>query len=122
MKLHNYLSMTIALIFLITTAFKCYVPESKNAHNLPADIVEKIRLDFPDLEQRNFVEQELIKLFKRRLNVGSDQLSRSILFLAKGDIVKFKELLDFDDPRDVLMEAEKQNGNPGHFFKEPFNF
>jgi len=57
------------------------------------------------------------------LNVGPEQLSRSILILSDGDIEEVKEIIAknfYGDPRDVIMMAEAELDNPGHYGNIPF--
>ena len=52
-----------------------------------------------------------------------DQICRSIVFLADGDLQKIKnEILPMvnDDPREVLEWAEMKAGGPQHYFNIPF--
>lgn len=87
----------------------------------PIDIERKIKIDFKSQEI------EIVKaLLKRKieigLNVGNDQFARSVIFLADKNLEKLKKILtEFDDPRDVVSEAELKSGALEHWFAIPFD-
>jgi hypothetical protein len=90
-------------------------------NNFDNDIIEKVKMDF----NSNEIE-DVYKLLKDSLssglNVGEGQFIRSVLFLSKGNIEQLKIILqNFDDPRDIVGEAEVESGNLGHWFAIPFN-
>jgi hypothetical protein len=90
---------------------------------LPADIEAKINLLFIDLKERETVKQLMSDLWSKPLNVGPDQLTRSILILSEGRISEVEKIFHsnfYDDPRDVIMMAEQKSGNPGHYFVDRF--
>ena len=90
---------------------------------LPIDIENKIKLLYSDSKDRESATKLLRSLWHTSLNVGEEQLARSILTIAGSDIHVIKKIFDsnfFGDPRDVIMEAEKKTGNPGHYFIKPF--
>ena len=75
----------------------------------------KSATDFQVCEDVAYIELELLKLWELSLNVGPDQLARSILILSAGDISIFREIFETDfygDPRDVITRAESKLGNP----------
>ena len=90
---------------------------------LSPDILDKIVEDFeaPDREQVIAIMEDIKQ---RNFNVGTDQIIRSLIFLAKGSTkTLFNTFLPMMklDPRDIIMEAEEEAGNPGHWFSIPFN-
>ncbi len=90
---------------------------------LPEDIANKIKQLFPGEIDRASVQKQLLTLWTRHLNVGADQLARSILMLAVDDLTKFEEIFAsnfYGDPRDVIVNAAIKNGQAGHYFTQPF--
>ncbi len=90
---------------------------------LPSDIEKKIDQLFQTAEERQEVKEILLELWELRLNVGTDQLARSLLVLSNGQLPEIKKIIASGftgDPRDVVMSAENKMGNPGHFNMEPF--
>lgn len=99
------------------------VAEQKITTNLPEDIINRIQKKFPNQTE----QKEIIELFnnikKRRLNVGAEQLIRSILIIADEDIEKIREIIDskfYGDPRDVIMTAMSVPGNKNDHGMNPF--
>ena len=91
---------------------------------LPTDIKNKIGQTFKSPIERQEVEQLLLTLWTMPLNVGKDQLARSILIIADGNIIELKKIFATHfsaDPRDIIMQAEIKIGNPGHYFIRPFD-
>jgi hypothetical protein len=91
---------------------------------IPDDIKEKISQLFNSPADRQEAEQLLQSLWTTSLNVGSGQLARSILVLSEGQISAIREIIEsgfHGDPRDIIMDAEKKAGNPGHYFSTPFD-
>ena len=91
---------------------------------LPSDIQDRINQLFPLMAERQEAERLLLSLWTRRLNVGSDQLARSILVLSDGDISVIQQIFNSNftgDPRDVIVSAEYKKGNLGNYFADPFN-
>lgn len=91
---------------------------------LPPDIEHKIDFLFHDLSDRQYVKNLMLGLWDISLNVGADQMARSIIFLAEGNVSMVKDIFErefYGDPRDVIMMAEKKSGNPGHFFMITFD-
>lgn len=87
---------------------------------IPQDILDKVKEDYFDLEHQKVVSNFVIELYNTNWNVGHDQLCRSILFLLEGEIENLSRFSSIEDPRDVIMEAEKKAGNPGHYFINSF--
>ena len=115
---------TIYFIFVILLSLLILLFSQKQfslKKKLPKDVLIKLSIDFPDINQRKFVENELIKIINEPIPVGEDQLSRSIVYLSNGNIEQFKKVITFDDHRDIIQEAENKNGNPGHYFTIPFS-
>lgn len=53
-------------------------------------------------------------------HITYSQAARSLLFLADGDLNRLRALADYDDPRDIVMEAEEAAGSQGHWFSISF--
>ena len=89
---------------------------------LPPDIENKITRLFTNEIERARAKDLILSLWSETLNVGPAQLARSILTISEGDLKKIIEIkINFyGDPRDVIMDAERKLGNPGHYFIEPF--
>lgn len=90
---------------------------------LPSDINSKIEQTFNSSVDRKKAQQLLLTLWAMQLNVGADQLARSILILSDGNISELNRIFSThfsEDPRDIIMEAEIKVGNPGLYFINPF--
>ena len=90
---------------------------------LPDDIKNKIEQLFLSSLDREKVTELLKSLWTASLNVGADQLARSILTLSNGQLLEIESIFlthFFGDPRDIIMQAENKIGNPGHYFIQPF--
>ena len=86
--------------------------------DLPKDIENKIDRIFA-VTERAEIKRLLLDLWSRNLNVGADQLARSILYLSDGNLDKLRTIFEkefYGDPRDVIMMAEEKAGNPKHYF------
>lgn len=84
------------------------------------DIHERIKRDFPK-EEVDEIEAILKQAVDIGLNVGEGQFVRSVIFLSNKDKDELERILDqFDDPRDVVSEAEDKSGNLGHWFAISF--
>ena len=88
---------------------------------LPNDIQKKINQEFGEdeevLKMINFVQND------SAINVGVDQLIRSILIVAKGDKAKMKEIIDsryHGDPRDLIMLAMSLSNQQSNYGMNPF--
>ncbi len=91
---------------------------------LPTDIERRIDQLFIDLTDNQEVKKIILSLWTKTLNVGEDQLARSILTISEGDLQKLKSIYKqnfYGDPRDVIMTAERLLGNPGHYFIPTFD-
>jgi hypothetical protein len=92
--------------------------------HLPNDIEDKINQLFLNLSENQKIKDLLHSLWSTSLNVGPDQLARSILVLSEGNLNKVQEIFMQDffcDPRDVIMMAESKLGNPRHYFIPTFD-
>jgi hypothetical protein len=90
---------------------------------LPTDIKNRLDKLFPVASDRQEVERLLLSLWTTSLNVGEEQLARSILVLSDGNISEVQSIFNsgfMGDPRDVIMSAEAKADNPGHYFIDPF--
>ena len=90
---------------------------------LAPDIIKRIHSDFP-LELVAEVTKILETAVSGGLNVGSDQLARSLLYLCKGNIDVLKnELLPQKniDPRNIVMWADIDAGGHDHCFGLTFD-
>jgi hypothetical protein len=88
----------------------------------PTDIKNHLDKLFPAISDRQEVERLLLSLWTTSLNVGEEQLARSILVLSEGKILEVNNIFNSDfmgDPRDVIMSAEAKAHNPGHYFSDP---
>lgn len=88
----------------------------------------KIDIDIIDKIFADFKGEEILKVYSAlRSRIGSgyhlmnDQYPRSVLYLARGSMTKFTEILLIDDPRDVIHEAEIESGETGHWFSISFD-
>ena len=91
---------------------------------LPPDILEYIQQHFSIHEEQVEVKNQLESLWALSLNVGPDQLARSLLVVCEGKVYKLKEIIQngfYGDPRDVIMMAEAMLGHPGHYFMSAFD-
>ena len=89
---------------------------------LPKDIIDKIEQTY-SLEQRELVIEKLGSLWETELNVGEEQLARSILIIADGDMRKVEEIFEtkfYRDPRDLIMYAASLSENKTYYGIEPF--
>jgi hypothetical protein len=92
-------------------------------NSLPIDIKKRISLLFTSDADQQEIEKLLLSLWTIPLNVGEEQLARSILILSDGELAKVRNLFSSNfnnDPRDVIMEAEAKRDNPGNYFVDPF--
>lgn len=89
---------------------------------LPSDIENKINKLFSSENDRSKAKELMESLWSESLNVGPDQLARSILTLCNGSLDTLIEIRKdfYGDPRDVIMMAENKLGYPGHYFLQPF--
>lgn len=91
---------------------------------LLTDIDKKIDELFNNDYERQTAKQLILSLWQTSLNVGPDQLARSILIISDGELSKIQEIFSsnfYEDPRDVIMEAETKAGNPKHYFTKPLS-
>jgi hypothetical protein len=91
---------------------------------LPEDIKLKIREFYKDPDDITEVEKLLLGLWSMPLNVGPEQLARSILIIAEGNLSEIKKIIGSDfygDPRDVIVNAGNKIGNSKNYFIDPFD-
>lgn len=79
------------------------------------DIERYISNRFPDAYARRKVYKILEPIIQRDWNVGTNQLIRSLLVLSEGDLAQLNVLVNFKDPRDILVQAEEKRGHPGDY-------
>ena len=90
---------------------------------LPTDIKNRLDKLFPIASDRQKVERLLLSIWTTSLNVGEEQLARSILVLSDGNVSEVQNIFNsgfMGDPRDVIISAEEKADNPGHYFTDPF--
>lgn len=87
------------------------------------DIVDRIDKDFTASDATK-VKSILTEIYRKPVDYHTPaQISRSIVFLANGDVDKIeKQLLCVlrADPRDIVAWAEYEAKSPGHDFRIPF--
>lgn len=92
--------------------------------DLPKDIFNQLKKDFQNDQDFKEVEMMLHGVQEDdRLNVGSAQLIRSILIIAKGDKAKIREIIEstyYGDPRDVIMMGMGVSDNQSNYGIDPF--
>ncbi|MDR1315319.1 MAG: hypothetical protein LBK13_00480 [Spirochaetales bacterium] len=75
---------------------------------LPEDILNRIRDDFRKKRENAYIKNKLLTVYSKNVNIGAEQLMRSILVIANGRKDVVDKIFDenfYNDPRDVLMEA-----------------
>ena len=87
----------------------------------PADVVEKIKENYPDLKDQQKVASTLNKLIDE-LQLTGPRILRCILFASGEDISGFEKSVKVAkaDSRDIIGEAEYENGKHIYNFNEPF--
>ena len=87
----------------------------------PPDVVERIKENYPDLKDQQNVASTLNKLIDE-LELSGPRIIRCILFASGDDISEFKRCVQVakDDWRDIIGEAEYENGKHIYNFNEPF--
>jgi len=108
---------------LLQKIVRSLLPDHFLKKQVPPDIIQRIREQFPNEEERREAENIISGLWHTPLNVGPAQLARSMLVLVDGDLNELRIVSEtfYGDPRDVIMSAEKKAGNPGHYFVPAFN-
>jgi len=96
----------------------CFYKKEKEI--LPEDVRKRINIDFPIQSQRKLVKERLEILFGENWNVGSEQLVRSILYLIKGNISLLENFNQISDPRDIIVEAQKDSKGSYNYFIDEF--
>ncbi len=88
----------------------------RNKEIYEPDIIRKIYADFKEVDLAEALAI-LARQYSDACIVGSAQFVRSLIFLSKGDLNFLKNyIVEMDDPRDVVTEAENAAGNPDHWF------
>ena len=90
---------------------------------LPKDILKRIEADFKTKKSQKYAEEKLSTLFSTYINVGVDQLARSILIIADGktdEIDKIFETNFHGDPRDLILLAMSISDNETFYGINPF--
>ena len=91
--------------------------------DLPIDIEKRIKRDFPEGKDYENVRALLSGIDQSYINVGKDQLIRSMLLIADGNPQKIQEIIDSNfhhDPRDVIMMAMGVSDNTSNYGIDPF--
>lgn len=91
---------------------------------LYADIYKTIIQQYHSLTEQTEVENLLLTIKKADITVGADQLARSILAVAEGNITELKKIFDTNylgNPRDVIMAAVAKTKNMS-YFSYPFDY
>ena len=90
---------------------------------LAIDIEKRIKRDFPEEKDYNNVRALLSGIDRSYINVGKEQLIRSMLLIANGNPQKIQEIIDsnfYHDPRDVIMMAMGISDNTSNYGIDPF--
>ena len=88
---------------------------------LSKDVIDRVYEDFKE-PQVPIVLQTLHAMCAMGFNVNPQQVCRSAVYVANGSLVKFiSEIVPMvqSDPRDIIDEAERLAGRPGHYFSIP---
>lgn len=83
---------------------------------LQDDILQRIMKDFTGIVDRVTVINLFQSVSQETINVGIEQLQRSILVIAAGNITEVQRIFDtgfYGDPRDLIIIAEAKAGYPG---------
>ncbi len=92
--------------------------------NPAPDILNKINEQVQDKAGRDLLIKMVKGVSTMNLNVGSDQLIRSMLMLSNFEPKHFQQIIDTkfnDDPRDIIMEAHAKFEDMNYGIK-PFSF
>jgi hypothetical protein len=76
---------------------------------LPEDILERINNDFRKKRENRYVKNKLLTLYTKNINVGAEQLMRSILATANGKKCILDKIFDenfYNDSRDVFNDGD----------------
>lgn len=86
------------------------------------DVQDRVQRDYEEVEAKEIIET-LNELCEIGFNVSPHQVCRSAIYVADGSYSKFLNValpMLKSDPRDIIDEAERIAGGPGHFFSIPF--
>jgi len=81
---------------------------------IPKDIKDKIAFEVRSIKYKSQLIEQCEQVYKMSINVGYDQLIRSLLILSDFRIEEFKRIIEekfFGDPRDVITMANLKNPN-----------
>lgn len=99
------------------------MPQGSKYEPIPRDILERLRNDYRNekdyAEALNIVEQVKVDI----LNVGWDQLIRSMLLIADGNLETMKQIIEskyYGDPRDVIMKMMSMPEVANNYGMTPF--
>ena len=87
---------------------------------IPVDIRKRIVQDFENENEQSEVLQFIRHIYSEQWNIGTDQFARSIIVLLDKNISLLKQFEEIDDPRDIVLMAERKIGSPGHYFVDSF--
>jgi len=79
---------------------------------IPKDILQKIE-ELPATLNKEYILNKITLLWQMPLNVGPSQLARCILFLVENEKETIDEIFEtnfFNDPRNLIMYADKESG------------
>ena len=96
---------------------------SYGMEKLPNDIIQRINMDFKTRNTQKYIIKKLSTLYKMSINVGIEQLIRSILIIANGNIEEFDKIFEssfYNDPRDLIMYAMDKTKNETYYGINPF--
>ncbi len=109
--------VTIGILVLVFVIMITRFYNKKNTttkHGLPDDILLRIQQKFPNPKDREEVLKMMDEIKKDAINVGKEQLIRSILIIADKDKNKIRQIIDskyYGDPRNIIIEAMEVPGN-----------
>lgn len=87
---------------------------------LSEDIIRFINVNFNDRRASYVVNLYSVYFANRIDNNCHENVIRASLFLAKGNLDLLKANLSHGDYRDILIVAEEESGNFGHYFRMTF--
>ena len=85
---------------------------------LQDDILQRIMKDFTGIADRVEVINLFQSISQEAINAGIEQLQRSILVIAAGDITEVQRIFNsgfYGDPGDLIMIAEAKTLYPGSY-------
>ena len=123
--MENFPRGIILLILVILFGLiKFLIPKKRiEKQKIPSDIIKRINDKFSNEKERNEVKKIIIEIKNESINVGHDQLIRSILLIADDNVDIIKEIMIsnyYGDPRDVILKAMSIPGNTNDHGLTPF--